>query len=114
VVERVNAEVRARNDPMSCVVVGVDSPWDVCLIKLFREVIRKSAQANIRDMERRKLFEDDAGVPRGIRDEIEQDFLAASRDPSLIEELARKLQRRHLFDDYQDRFFALVKAARKP
>ncbi len=113
VVERVKSEVRERNDPLSCVVVGVDSPWDVCLIKLFREVIRKSARTNIREMEGRKLFEDVEGAPRGVRDEIEKDFLDASRDSSLIEALAHKLQRHRLFDEYQDRFFSLVKAARR-
>ena len=112
VIDRVKEKVAESGDPLSAVVHGVDDPWDVCLVKLFREVIRSSAAANIREMEQRKLFEDDAGVPRGVRSELEDAFRAACKDPSLIESLARKLQRYNLFDEYQDRFFSLIKSRR--
>ncbi|MBN2302128.1 MAG: hypothetical protein JXN60_06375, partial [Lentisphaerae bacterium] len=47
VVERVKNDVKDKSDPFSAVLVGVDNPWDVCLIKLFVEVIQQSASANI-------------------------------------------------------------------
>lgn len=113
VVERVTAEVKAGQDPLTAVIVGVDSPWDVCLIKLFREVIQQSARHNIQDLEKRKLFDNMEGLPRAVREELERDFLAASRDASQIQALGTKLQRYGVFDEYEDRFFSLVKASNK-
>jgi hypothetical protein len=113
VAERVEKEVKQRKDPLSAVVVGVDEPWDVCLIKLFWEVIRHSVVANVKDLERRRLFEDAGGVPRGVRDEIERAFETAAKDPSLVPSLGRRLQEAGLFEEYQDRFFSLVKQAKR-
>jgi hypothetical protein len=109
VVDRIKGEVEAGGDPLTAVVQGVDDPWDVCLVKLFWEVIRQSAAANIRELQRRRMFEDDGGVPHGVRNEIEGAFAAASKDPSLIEALAHTLQRYSLFEEYEDRFFSLVR-----
>ncbi len=109
VVERIKGEVEAGGDRLTAVVQGVDDPWDVCLVKLFWEVIRQSASSNIRDLQRRRMFEDDGGVPRGVRTEIEAAFTAAAKDSSLIEALAQTLQRYNLFEEYEDRFFSLVR-----
>jgi hypothetical protein len=112
VVERVRKQVQKRNDPMSAVVVGVDDPWDVCLVKLFWEVIRGSAQTNIRQMEKRSLFEDPSGTAQ-LRSRIEAAFLAASKNPSLINSLGKMLHRSGLFEEYQDRFFSLIKSRKQ-
>ena len=110
VTERVRNEVKQKGDPLSAIVIGVDEPWDVCLIKLFWEVIQNSAPKNIRDFEKQRLFDNVGGIPRIVRNEIEIAFLAASKDPSLTQTLNKKLQAYGLFEEYQDRFFALVKA----
>ena len=109
VVERVKKEVAERNDPFSSVIKGVDDPWDVCLVRLFWQVIQSSAQANFREMAAKRMFEIQDGLPQGLRDEIETAFLAAGRDGNLIKPLGRLLQQHNVFDQYQDRFFALVK-----
>lgn len=113
VVERVKKSVKERNDPLGAVVRGVDDPWDVCLIKLFREVIVRSAHRNLADLTRHNMFEELSGVPRGVREDIEAAFQAAAKDASLIPALGRKLQQSKLFEEYQDRFFSLVKSQRK-
>jgi hypothetical protein len=113
VAARVTKESEEKNDPLNAILIGVDKPWDVCLIKLFSEVIQSSAPVNIRDMERKRLFDQDNGIPRGIRHQIDAEFLIASRDSSKINGLAQKLQEYGIFEEYQDRFFALVKANRK-
>jgi hypothetical protein len=113
VVDRVQNEVKEKGDPFSAVLIGVDDPWDVCLIKLFWEVIQGSAKSNIHQLEQRHMFEDVGGVPRPLYNEIEAAFLAASRDSSLISVLGSKLQRHGLFEQYQDRFFALLKMSKK-
>ena len=112
VLERVRTEVKGRNNPLSAVIVGVDDPWDVCLVKLFWEVIQNSAKTNIQQLEQRHMFDESEGVPKGIRDEIEKAFLAASKAPSLINALAHRLQTYGLFGEYQDRFFSLVRASK--
>lgn len=113
VTERVKKDVEESNDPLSAVVVGVDAPWDVCLVKLFWEVIQDSARTNIRELAQRRFFEDQAGLPKGVRHEIEEAFLTASRDASRIGWLANKLRYYGVFEEYQDRFFALVKASER-
>lgn len=113
VIKRVEDEVKAKDDPLSAIVLGVDEPWDVCLIKLFWEVIRNSALTNIKELEKQHMFDDTGGVPRAVRNEIEAAFLAASRNPSLIKQLGERLQTYNLFEEYQDRFFTLVKTSKK-
>jgi len=113
VVDRVHQEVKQSGDPFSAVVVGVDDPWDVCLVKLFWEIIQASAKGNFEQMERHHLFDVINGAPRVVHNEIEAAFLAASRNSSLINVLGNKLRQYGLFEQYQDRFFSLVKASKK-
>lgn len=113
VVERVQEEVRKKGDPLSAVVVGVDTPWDVCLIKLFWEVIQSSAHTNVQQLQQRHMFDESGGVPKGVRAEIERAFLEASRNPGLIKLLGKRLQNCGLFEEYQDRFFALLRSGGK-
>jgi hypothetical protein len=110
VLEQVRQAVRVRDDPLGAIVVGVDKPWEVCLLKLMVDVIRNSFAANLRDLDRRHLLDNDAGVPRAVRQEIEEDFKAAAHNPSLVKELGAKLHRSGLFEEYQDRFFALLRS----
>jgi hypothetical protein len=113
VVDRVQRDVKAKANPLSAVVVGVDEPWDVCLIKLFWDIVQSSAKSNFEQLAKQRLFEEDGGVPRGVRQEIEAAFLAASRNPSLINTLGSKLQNCGLFEEYQDRFFSLVRTSKQ-
>jgi hypothetical protein len=113
VADRVQKEVEEKGDTLSAVLIGVDDPWDVCLVKLFWEVIQRSVGTNVRQMERRRLFEDAGGVQRAMRQQIESEFLAASRDASRVGALGQKLQSCGVFEEYQDRFFSLVKASKK-
>ena len=113
VTDRIKREVGNRKDPFSAVVKGVDVPWDVCLVKLFWQVIQESAGPNYQELARRNLFDMHDGIPQGVRDQIDMAFAEAERDASKIKPLGRRLQQDGLFDYYQDRFFALVNAHRK-
>ncbi len=108
VVDRVSSDIRKKEDPLSAVVVGVDSPWEVSLLKMMVEVSSNSYLSNVHEMERHRMFAPDGG----IRHEIEADFQLASRQPGRINELGIKLQKHGLFSDYEDRFFALVRSQR--
>jgi len=110
VLANVLSEYKRRNDPLSAVLTGVDEPWEVCLMKLIVEVIENSAKQNIQDFQERNML---GRGPDAARQEIEDDFLAAARDPSRIEYLHKKLQAAGVFDKYEDRFFALVRSSQK-
>ena len=112
VVEQVKSAVRLKDDPLSAVVVGVDDPWEVCLLKLMVDVIRGSAPGNIRDLKRSRMLDADGGIPRAVREELESDFRAASKSPALVKALGKKLHEYGLFEEYQDRFFALMNSQR--
>lgn len=112
VVHRVKNDKTVTNDPLSAIIIGVDKPWDVCLVKLFWQVIQTSAGPNIQELAHQGLFSKKDGIPLGIYKEIEDAFLAASKNSNLINDLAITLQRHNLFKHYEDRFFALVKASK--
>ena len=108
VLERVKDEVAHTKDPFAAVVKGVDDPWDVCLVRLFWTVIQNSAQANIRELHERRMFDQQDGLPAALREEIEKGFLAAAKDAGRIKALGKLLQEKGVFEHYQDRFFNLV------
>lgn len=106
VVDRVKTEVAGQGDPLGAVLVGVDRPWEVCLLKLMVELVQHSVAANIQDL--RQLQRDQKTQ---LHLQIEQAFLAASRDGSLLPELADFLKKHGLFERFEDRFFASVRQA---
>lgn len=101
VVDRVRTELQSRSDPLSALVLGVDEPWEVCLLKLLFQVVRRSAPGNARDLR---------SDPDGSRHEIEDAFRRASGHRSQLAPLAELLTRLGKFKDYEDRFYALVRA----
>lgn len=57
VTERVKAEVLASRDGFAAVLQGVDEPWDVALVELWRREVERSADKNIRELgEKGRLF----------------------------------------------------------
>ena len=57
VTERVKAAVRESGNGFSAVLQGVDEPWDVALVELWRREVERSAENNIRELkEKGKLF----------------------------------------------------------
>jgi hypothetical protein len=101
VLDRVADEVRASPHPMHALLRGVDEPWEVCLLKLISDVVQRSAPHHAQQLK---------SDPTGARHEIENLFLEASRDSARIPALSRALEQSKLFKDYEDRFFALVRA----
>lgn len=102
VVARVQKSLRQKDEPMSALVVGVDDPWEVCLLRMLMEVMQGSVQHNAREL---------LADPDGSRHEIEAAFAAAARDRSRLSRLADLLAKKNLFPEYEDRFFALVRAS---
>ncbi|MCL1888829.1 MAG: hypothetical protein FWF96_08185 [Kiritimatiellaeota bacterium] len=108
VLDRVKADAGRRDQPFQAVVKGVDDPWDVCVLHMFFLLANKSFKPNVRELEARRMFEARAGLPPDVRTEVERAFRAAERDASLTRALGKMLHERGVFEQYQDRFFALV------
>ncbi len=108
---QVEAELKGRNDPLGAIVIGVEKPWEVSLIKLMVDVMQKSVVANVNDLKKKQLLPMNPEQSEQMkREEIEEDFRAASKDRALIQDLGRKLQKYGLFEEFEDRFFALVRS----
>jgi hypothetical protein len=57
VTERVRAEVERSGDRFSAVLQGVDEPWDIALVELWRREVDRSAKKNISELrESGRLF----------------------------------------------------------
>jgi hypothetical protein len=99
VTERIRADVKASQDPFSAVLVGVDNPWDVCLVKLFHEIVQRSAALNVMDLNKRHMLDDAGGAPKWVRTEIEEAFTAAVHNPNQIGDLSQTLRKYGLFEE---------------
>ena len=107
-VAKLNEEIDRRGDQLTSIIKGTDELWDVSLMKFIYEVTRSSAPANMLQMDRRGLLTLDAeGIPADARKRIEALFRQVGAGESDPKELKGELDRWGLFNEYQDRFFAL-------
>lgn len=56
VAERVKASVVASNDKFAAVMVGVDEPWDIAIVELWRREVDRSAGMNIKELNERGML----------------------------------------------------------
>ena len=111
VADQIAADLKQRDDKFAGVIIGVDDLWEVSLVRFGIELIGASAPRNIRDLADRGLLEGtENDVPVAIRDEIEQDFQEADGDRDKIHALGNKLRKYGLLEEYEDRFFNLVRS----
>lgn len=114
VIDHVKTDIRAKKDPYIALVKGVEKPWDVSLVRLFMTMVQKSVQKNVMDMTKQHMFDKSEQVMTlSIKQEIENAFRAAERDPSLIQSLGVLLQKNKVFPLYEERFFKLMNKAKK-
>jgi len=109
VTARVVADVVEQNDAFAAVIQGVDEPWDVSLVHFFWLHVNASAPFNVREFEAARQREELDAVPAAVRNEVEQAFRRAQADPRIVHELGALLRRHGVFEQYQDRFFQLVR-----
>jgi len=113
VVNKLNAEIDKRGDPLTSIIKGEDQLWDVSLMKFIYEVTRSSLQNNLRQMGTRGLLDTDAGgIPADVRLRIEELFTRVFRGEYEPYELKAELDRWGLFEEYEDRFLAVFKKKR--
>jgi len=110
VINKLSSQIEEEHNPLSTIIRGVEELWDVSLLMFIYGLTSKSARANMAEFNRRGFLDIDAnGVPEGARDYIEELFEKASRNLSRVPELVVELSRWDLFQEYQDRFFALFR-----
>jgi hypothetical protein len=108
VVAKINAEIDQRGDTLSAIIRGVDTLWDISILKFIFELTRHSVGDNVQQMGQRGLLKmDPRGVPADARMRIEDMFRKVSRGEMEPRELKDELERWELFGEYEDRFFAL-------
>ena len=113
VVDKLNADIDKRGDPLTSIIKGQDDLWDVSLMKFIYEITRSSLQNNLSQMGSRGLLNiDSSGVPADARIRIEDLFKGVSRgdvEPTVLKE---ELERWGLFAEYEDRFLNIFKKRR--
>jgi hypothetical protein len=110
VVQKLNEEIDKKNDPLSAIIKGQDELWDVSLLKFIYEITSRSVQSNMAQLGARGMLgSSEGGIPVGARQVIEDMFQQAWRGEIKAYELERELNHWGVFEEYQDRFFALVK-----
>jgi len=110
VVDRLNAEIDRRGDPLTSIIKGEDELWDVSLLKFIYQLARSSLQDNLSQMGARGLLNvDSGGVPADARVRIEELFGKATKGEYDPHDLKDELDRWNLFAEYEDRFFAIFK-----
>ena len=113
VVNRLNAEIDKRGDPLTSIIRGDDALWDVSLMKFIYEMTRSSLRDNVLQMGSRGLLDiDSGGIPVDARVRIDELFKQVSRGEREPRELKEELDRWGLFEEYEDRFFSIFKKGR--
>jgi len=113
VVNKLNDEIDKRGDQLTSIIKGADELWDVSLMKFIYEMTRSSLQNNLLQMGSRGLLDiDSSGIPVDARLRIEELFKRVSRGEVEPSELKEELSRWNLFDEYEDRFFAIFRKRR--
>ena len=113
VVDKLNAEIDKRGDPLTSIIKGEDELWDVSLLKFIYEITRSSLQNNISQLGARGLLNiDSSGVPVDARLRIEELFRRVSRGECEPRELKNELDRWNVFEEYEDRFLSMFKKGR--
>jgi hypothetical protein len=110
VVDKLNADIDKKGDPLTSIIKGQDDLWDVSLLKFIYEVSTQSAPSNIAQLGSRGLLGmSHGGIPVGARQVIEEMFGQVIRGEIKAHDLEIELSRWGVFEEYQDRFFALVR-----
>ena len=109
VASRLRDEIDRDDRALQTVILGVDELWDVSVMKFIYEYSNQSAPTNSKELDDRRMFEDDGGVPRDARRHVEDLMQRARRreiDPSVVHE---ELVRWGLFEEYQEQFFSIFR-----
>ena len=109
VFDKLKEKTAGKEAPLSAIIEGIDSAWQISVMKFIVDMTLKSAGENISDLEDKGMFPDEHGIPQNIRNRIEHLFAEAEKTPEALNKLGNFLSEKNLFRDYEDRFFRLLK-----
>lgn len=107
VAERIAAELDGSGRRDQAVILCPDAAWSLALMRLSLDETAKSFPVNVRDLERRGMFDPAGREESRRRREIEALFSSSGSSPAAREALGRKLREYGLFAEYEDRFLGL-------
>jgi hypothetical protein len=109
-VERVQTQLDRENAPRTGLVRGPDVHWSLGVMKFVIDATLQSFPSNVQELNERGLFDPEQRRETQTRQQIEKLFAQAARDKTQIKILGETLRSAGLFKEYEDRFFALLKA----
>lgn len=110
VVAKLNADIDQKGDPLTSIIKGEDTLWDVSIFKFIYELTRHSVEHNMQQFNQRGLLKMDAsGLPADARIRIEHLFELVEKGELEPADLKNELDRWGVFEEYQDRFLAMFK-----
>jgi hypothetical protein len=108
VVDKLNEDIDKSGDPLTSIIKGLDELWDVSLLKFIYEMTRSSLPDNLLQLGSKGLLDiDSTGIPVDARVRIEELFRLAQKGEIEPRDLKDELDRWGLFEEYEDRFFAI-------
>ena len=108
VVAKLNEKIDQKGDPLTSIIKGEDTLWDISILKFIYEITQRSVIDNVMQLNQRGLLNiDSSGLPADARVRIEGLFELAKRGEIEPADLKSELDRWNVFEEYQDRFFAL-------
>jgi len=110
VVDKLNATIDKRGDPLAAIIKGQDELWDISIMKFIYELTSSSLKDNVRQMGARGLLDiDEKGIPADARLRIEGLFRKVARGELDPADLKAELDRWNVFDEYEDRFLGIFR-----
>lgn len=107
VAERIAAELDESDARDQAIILCPDAAWSLALMKLALDETARSFPVNVRDLERRGMFDLAGREESRRRKEIEGLFASARANHEARDLLGRKLHEYGLFAEYEDRFLSL-------
>ncbi len=106
VVGRIRGEIESESAGAKALIACPDAAWPLALMKFSLDESVRSFPTNVRDLDRRGLFNPGEAEEARHRREIEALFASASADRSVLELLGQKLREYGLFAEYEGRFLS--------
>ena len=107
ILDQVTAELESEKKS-GALIHGVDEFWEVSLLKFMQGYIQTSFPNNLHEIQQRQIMHEHENS-RKFRVDIENSFYEARGNKDAIMQLGEKLKRLHVFEEYEDRFYALLR-----
>jgi hypothetical protein len=113
VIAKLNDEIEQKKNPLTSIIKGEDTLWDVSILKFIYEITQNSVVDNFRQLNQRGLLNmDSSGLPSDARIRIETLFDLVIKGELEPSELKNELDRWNVFSEYQDRFLDIFRKKR--